>query len=326
MLLIAIAAVLGGAIVLAAVYVDQSVLRPQRMVHARLAIESAGGGAPAGPEMILNEAQTRIPFSDHLALSAQAKARMALELRRAGLPLKANEYLALRMGIAFAFSMAAAIVARLLRGPVLIVAVASLGALLLGWWLPAAYVARRRERRKNAIEKQLPEALTAVAKSLRAGSGLLQALKYAAAETPPPLGAELQQALHDLELGGDTQLAFEGLIERTESSDLAIVSTAIMIQRTVGGNLSEILTNVTKTIRERAELRAGINVLTARQRLTGNLVALLPVLVAAAFVAINRDMGSLLFTTAAGRISLAVGIGFELLGLVVIRRLGRIEV
>jgi len=198
--------------------------------------------------------------------------------------------------------------------------------MLAGWFLPHSYVAHRRKRRLEAIERQLPDALTAVAKALRAGSGLLQGLGYAAQETSDPLGTELRTTLRDLELGADAEEVFADLCRRTGSPDLDIAVTALIIQRTVGGNLSEILTNVTKTIRERAKLRGEVRVMTSRQRLTGNIVAVLPVLVAGAFLGLNPDMGRLLFEEPAGRIALAIGIAFELLGLWLIRRLAVVEV
>jgi tight adherence protein B len=99
-----------------------------------------------------------------------------------------------------------------------------------------------------------------------------------------------------------------------------------MIQRRVGGNLSEILSNVANTIRERRELRQEVLALTARQRLTANFGALLPIFVAFLLFLLNPDTTKLLVTETAGRIALIAGIGFELLGLWLIRRLAVIEV
>jgi tight adherence protein B len=154
---------------------------------------------------------------------------------------------------------------------------------------------------------------------------LLQALAYAASETPAPLGAELQQTMRDLQLGADPGITFAALSERVGNADLDIAVTAIVIQRNVGGNLSEILANVTHTIRERVKVQTEVRVLTARNRLQANLVAALPVLVAIAFIGINPDTGKLLYETNAGRIALTSGIVFELIGLWLIRRLARIE-
>jgi len=251
---------------------------------------------------------------------------MALELERAGQPLRVSEYLALRVGCAFVGGLIGFAIATRMGAPAWATVPGMLVFLLAGWFMPRRFVSHRRRRRPEAIEQQLPDALTAIAKALRAGSGLLQGLGYAAQETGDPLGPELRVTLRDLELGADAEEVFADLCRRTGSPDLDIAVTAIVIQRTVGGNLSEILTNVTRTIRERAKLRGEVRVMTSRQKLTGNIVALLPILVAGAFLGLNPDMGRLLFEEPAGRIALAIGIGFELLGLWLIRRLAVVEV
>jgi tight adherence protein B len=119
---------------------------------------------------------------------------------------------------------------------------------------------------------------------------------------------------------------FGALSERIGSHHLDIAVTAIVIQRNVGGNLAEILMNVTNTIRERLNLQREIWVLTSRQRLTAYLMALLPVVVAIVFNLLNPNMGRLLTTTTPGHIALGGGIVLELFGIWLIRRLAVIDV
>lgn len=269
---------------------------------------------------------SRFPLVDRLPLSPQARERMQTELERAGKPLKVSEYLALRLGMALAGALLAFLLLDSRNAPPWLTFAAAALLLLVGWMLPRMWLSRQRQQRRRQIEDQLPDALTAIAKSLRAGTGLLQALAYAANETEAPLGLELQATLRDLQLGAEPTDVFGELAERVNLSDLDIAVTAILIQRQVGGNLSEILMNVTNTIRQRAALHAEVRVLTARQRLTANLIALLPLLVAGAFIGLNPDMGLLLINGTAGRIALGVGIAFEALGIFLIRRLSVIEV
>ena len=315
-----------GAVALLTVLANQRMRYQGRIVSARLAPNAASPGY--GPQSILHGRRGfPLLLLDLLPLSSEARERMSGELEQAGWSIRVGEYLALRLACAAAAAAAGLVVLTSLEVEAAwLKAVVVLALLYGGWFLPRLYLSRRRQRRLEQIERQLPDALTAMAKSLRVGSGLLQALAYAADETPAPLGTELQGALRDLQLGAEAEDVFSELAQRVGSPDLDIALTAIVIQRTVGGNLSEILTNVTNTIRERAKLKGEVRVLTTRQRLTGNLVALLPVLIAVAFIAINPDTGELLFTTAPGQISLAIGIGFELLGLWLIRRLAVVEV
>jgi tight adherence protein B len=323
-MLLAIGLFVAAAVALGAAHVYQRVSMTSQAVNARLAV----GGAETGlvPRSALRRAsRSRLPFVDRLPLSLEARERMRIELERAGDPLTANEYIGLRTAAAGVGGVAGLALAAAAGMPGWLLLLLSLALLLTGWLLPRMYVGQVRSRRETQIATQLPEALTAIAKSLRAGTGLLQALGYAATETPAPLGTELQVTLRELQLGADADETFGRMSARVGNADLDIAITAILIQRSVGGNLSEILTNVTRTIRERVKLQSEIRVLTARQKLQGNLVSALPVVVAVAFIALNPDTGKLLYNNGVGRIALAVGIGFELLGLWLIRRMSVIE-
>jgi tight adherence protein B len=252
---------------------------------------------------------------------------MSRELGQAGVALRVGEYLLIRLVCLIGFGLAGWLVLQRLGVEGFgFEAVTTLAFAVAGWLLPRIYISRKRQSRLQRIEAQLPDALTAIAKSLRAGSGILQGLAFAAHETPAPLGPELQSALRDLRLGAEAEDVFASLSERVGSHDLDIAVTAIDIQRTVGGNLAEILTNVTNTIRERAALQREIRVLTAQQRLTTNLISLIPVAVAGAFIAINPELGDLLIHTTPGQIALGVGIALELIGVMAVSRLARIDV
>jgi tight adherence protein B len=265
-----------------------------------------------------------------LPLSSQAEQRMGRDLERAGWPIRVGEYLSLRLAGAAVGGVAGWLILFVLDlGPgwlgwlrvVLLFVLA-----LVGWLFPRLLLNRARGKRLERIELQLMDALMGMVRSLRSGTGFLQTLSYAAAETPAPLGPELQRTVRELQLGAEAEGVFGALNERVGSADLDIVLTAIVIQRTSGGNLSEILSNVANTMRERAKIKGEVRVLTAEQRLMGNLMALVPVLIAAALILINRDMGKLLFGTTVGQISLAIAILLELVGLWVIRRLAVIQV
>ncbi|MCK9517702.1 MAG: type II secretion system F family protein [Dehalococcoidia bacterium] len=324
-LLALIGVTLTATIALGSLYAFEQVTGERAVVRRRITGQRDGLRLTSASVLRANRS-SRLPLVDRLPLSPQARERMQTELERAGKPLKVSEFLALRLVLA----LAGALVTYLTLGPrgvhpaLLVLAASTM--LMLGWMLPRIWLSRQRQQRQRRIEEQLPDALTAIAKSLRAGTGLLQALAYAANETEAPLGPELQATLRDLQLGAEPADVFGELAERINLPDLDIAVTAILIQRQVGGNLSEILMNVTNTIRERAKLQAEVRVLTARQRLTANLIALLPILVAAAFIGLNPDMGMLLIDTTAGRIALAVGLAFEVFGILLIRRLSVIEV
>lgn len=314
-----------GAVGLTVVWASRVSSASGRLVRSRIMNSDSGLGFSA-PSVLRDVGARRMPFADKLPMSVQAQEQAAAELELAGLPWRPNEYLAMKTGSALLFAVLGVFAAILVFGSGLLAVVIALLSTFIGWRLPSIRVGMARSRRAKLIERQIPDALTAIAKSLRAGSGLLQGLAHAADETPAPLGPELRNALRDLELGGEAEEVFGTLSRRVGSADLDIALTAIMIQRTVGGNLSEILSTVAETIRERFSLRREIEVLTARQRLTTNMVAAIPVIIAALFLLINPATATLLFTTLPGQIALAFGIGFELLGIFMVRRLAVIDV
>lgn len=324
-LLFLIAISLTGAVALSVMYAYQAVFVPRAVVRER--VGSGRGLGMADPQGLRTDLEARIPLLRRLPLSEESRETMRRDLERAGVDLRVNEYLAIRLGAALALALIGGIVAAAAISSNILVIMGFVAVpALAGWGVPRLVLIRAHQRRAARIEEQMPEALLALAKSLRAGTGLMAALSYAAEETAPPLGPELAATLRDIQLGRDVGDAFASLGERVDNADLDIAVTAILIQRTVGGNLSEILTNVSETVRERFELRREIKIITARQRMSTIATACLPPIVAIAFIAINPDIGRNLFETAAGRVALGIAVGFEVLGIILSNVLGRVEV
>lgn len=324
-LLFLIAISLTGAVALSVMYAYQAVFVPRAVVRER--VGSGRGLGMADPQGLRTDLEARIPLLRKLPLSEESRETMARDLERAGADLRVNEYLAIRVGAALALAFIGGIIAAAAVSTNILVIMAFVAVpAAAGWGIPRLVLIRAHQRRAARIEAQMPDALLALAKSLRAGTGLMAALSYAAEETPAPLGPELAATLRDIQLGRDVGDAFASLGERVDNADLDIAVTAILIQRTVGGNLSEILTNVSETVRERFELRREIKIITARQRMSTIATACLPPLVAIAFIAINPDIGRNLFETAAGRVALGIAVGFEALGIILSNVLGRVEV
>jgi len=256
------------------------------------------------------------------AYGGRWSARTALELERAGLQLRVSEYVVLRMVAAL---LGFLIVALITGGsPLGLVAAVAVGT--AGFVSPAFYVHWLKARRLNKLDSQLEEMILMVSNSLKAGFGLLQSLDQAAQQLAPPMATELLRVIRDTNVGSTLEDALTAMSERVGSYDLDMIVTAIVIQRTVGGNLAEILDNVAHTIRERVRIKGEINTLTAQKKLSGIILVLLPVSLVLLFFAVNPDYMSLLFTTAAGRIMLAGAILLDLLGVFTIRRILAVDV
>ena len=152
-----------------------------------------------------------------------------------------------------------------------------LGLVLGGIVLPWIYLKWRHRRRLSAFNAQLAETLGLMAGGLQAGLSLPQAVDSVVREGNEPMAGELRRALVEQRLGVDITDALEGVGERMESEDFGWVVMAIRIQREVGGNLAEILHTVADTLREREYLRRQVRALSAEGRLSGYILAGLPV-------------------------------------------------
>ena len=249
-------------------------------------------------------------------------AKTALDLDQADLRLRVGEYATLRLGMALLlFALALVLIP---SRPVAVVIGIALG--VVGFLAPAFFVRFRKQKRLDKLESQVEEALTLAANSLKGGFGLLQSLELAAQQLEHPISTELRRTLHDINVGSSTEDALLAFSERASSYDLDIVITAILIQRSVGGNLAEILDTVAHTMRERARIRGHVKSVTASQRMTGYVLGGLPFAVMGMLFLVASDYMSPLFTTLAGQV-LLVGAGLlELIGILLIRRILAIEV
>jgi tight adherence protein B len=256
------------------------------------------------------------------ALQGGWAAKTALQLERAGLQLRVSEYMLIRfLAGVFGFLLVALISGGHPVG-LIVGAIVAVG----GFMAPAFIVLTLKARRVHRINEQLDQMVSMISNSLKAGFGLLQSLDQAAQQLSPPLSSELLRVIHETDVGATLEEALTGLAERVESYDLDMTVTAILVQRTVGGNLAEVLDNVGHTIRERVRIQGEINTLTAQKKLSGAVIGLMPVVLVLLFFAIDPDYMSTLFTHSAGRIMLVIGVVLDLLGLMAIRRILAVDI
>jgi len=157
----------------------------------------------------------------------------------------------------------------------------------IGAFLPVLYLKFKQGRRQKAFVDQLPDVLTLLVGSMRAGYGLGQAFDLVAREVAEPASKEFGRVTRATNLGLPMQQALEAMAERIQSDDLDLVVTAINIQYEMGGNLSAVLETISDTIRERIKVLRDVRSLTAQQRMTGYVLALLPVGLAVALALIQ---------------------------------------
>ena len=200
-------------------------------------------------------------------------------LSRADLKLNVAEYLALHLLLALGL----AVVGWVLGGLILaiIFGVAAL-------FMPRAYVRYLQAKRLRTFDNQLGDMLNLVVNGLRAGYSSMQALESVSRELPPPISVEFHRVVQEIQLGLPQEAALANLTRRVPSADLDFVVTAINVQREVGGNLAEILDNISHTIRERVRIKGEIATLTAQGQITAWVISLLPIGLALFLFIVNR--------------------------------------
>ena len=199
-------------------------------------------------------------------------------------------------------------------------------ATVIGAMLPTMYVRRRRTKRMNAFEELLPEAIDLVGRALRAGHPLTAGFKMAADDGPEPVAGEFRRVFEEQRFGLPIQDSLLGMADRVNIVDVRILVTAILIQREVGGNLAEILDNLSAVVRARFTIRRQIRVYTAQGRMTGYLLSALPIILFSMLYMINAEYMSILFTDPVGKVLVAGAIGMQLLGFLWIRKIIKIEI
>lgn len=178
-----------------------------------------------------------------------------------------------------------------------------------------------RARRIRLMAEQLPDALMLLGTALRSGFGFQQGLQLVAREGAAPLAPELGRLSTDMALGLNLDEALVRLQDRLGSTDGEMLASALLVQRQTGGNLSEILLNLHDTIRDRQQVHGQVRTLTAQGRLSGIVLGLIPVFIAAAFYMLNRDYLMTLVTDPRGRMMSAVALVLMAGGVVAIRRI-----
>ena len=247
--------------------------------------------------------------------------KLAVQLERADLTISPGEFIGARLILAvigFAVPL-------FFPGGVVGLIIAIVAA-VVGYNFPKFYLNHRCKARVEKLNSQLPEALMIISNALKAGFGLVQALSNAADNLAHPLSTELGRTIHEMNIGSSAEEAMLALGERSSSYDLDIVITAILVQRTVGGNLGEILDTVAETMRERVRIRGEIQTLTAQQKLTGLVIGGLPIGVGLLFQVMQPGYISPLFFTVIGKLMLGAAVMLEVVGMLIIQRILNIEV
>ena len=255
---------------------------------------------------------------DRLAEASGFSSRLEAMLEQAELPMKAGEFAALIVLCAIGGGILGAILLANIIFVLLIAAVASL--------IPYAWLLRARKKRQKLMSEQLPDVLSILASSLRAGHSFLQALDQVAGEIKDPSAGEFNRVVAEIRLGRSIDDAMVEMADRVGSEDMRWAVMAVNIQRQVGGNLAEVLDIVANTVRERAYVQRQVRVLSAEGRLSIAILSALPFGIFIYLALMNPEYVNPLFTTMLGRVLLLIGGALMATGIFVMTRIVRIDV
>ncbi len=276
--------------------------------------ETRKGGAIDYKKILANMGKILTPKG--LALTLTEK------LRAADVPLKANEFVAIQfLAVMLSLIFCLGILKNMGLGIILAVLV---------YTAPLIWLGVLKKKRAEEFNSQILDALMMIANGLKAGYSFLQALDMVAKESPDPMSKELKQVIKENSLGINLEESLIDLNKRVNSEDWDLVTTVVLIQRQVGGNLAEILDKISSTIRQRMRIKGDIQTKTAQAKISGLMVGLLPLALAGMIYLINPEFMSKLFTFKRGWFKgwyvVAAGIVWEIIGLYAIMVIVDIEV
>jgi tight adherence protein B len=250
------------------------------------AVPSATPAAPESldePGAVVGKVAGRV---DRAIIGRSFVASLRADLARANLRLTPGEFLLIQAALTFALMLIGYDVVALVAQPNLF-ALPVFG--LIGFGLPRLWLLRRAGARLKAFSDQLPDTITLMANALRSGMSLLQAMDMVAREAAPPMSEEFGRVVREIGLGVGPEEALRHLKRRVRSEDVELLVTAMNVQSQVGGNLAILLDGIADTMRERIQLKGEVRTLTTQQRVSGYVLAFMPVVGAVLMLLINPD-------------------------------------
>ena len=310
-------AALGGVFVIVSLASRKSV-----RLHSRLGkyfLGSAPGDQESADrvEQLLNPFRTTSSFLTRKLGRLRFVAPIRVDLVHANVRFGVLRYLLMRMVIA---AVAFGVVQIVFDGLLF-----STAAALAGFMIPRIVIKFKGSRRAAAFENRLAEMLDLLVGSLRAGQGLLQAIESSSSVQPEPMRSEMLRVVGQVNMGTSISDAMESLTTRFDSRDVDLLAAAIAINRETGGNLTEVLERLAKTVRQRRSVRAEAKALTAAPRATSYFLLVIPFIITGYSVAISPIYRERLLHTHVGRMIVIGAIIWSFVGFFISQKLAKAE-
>ena len=247
----------------------------------------------------------------------EGKPTLTEDLARAGLNISAPEYLLIRIGVIALGALIGLFRFGFSVGPLILGAV--------GYVIPPLVVAYLQRRRQTQFNDQLASMLQLFSNSLKTGYAIDRALETVAAKSQPPVSTEFERVTTEITLGTSVEDALSSLLLRINSPDLEFIVTAVLLHIRVGGNLAEVLDNISDTLRDRLQTKRDMSVLTAQSRASASIITGLPILLALGLYVFVPGYYAPMTSTWVGYVLLAFAAFMVLVGNLLIRRMTALE-
>lgn len=270
------------------------------------------------PSLIKQRLYAESPALDNLLKELPGATYIDKLIQQSGMNLNVAKFI----GLSLVAALAGVLVAMQLGMP--LVAGSVFG--LLAASMPMLYLQGAKHNRVIAMEQQLPDALDLMARAMKAGHAFPSALKMVGDEMPEPIASEFRTVFEEINYGISVQESLNKLIARMPSTDLGYFVIAVLIQRETGGNLTELLGNISHIIRERLKLLGTVRVLSAEGRISAWILTILPFVLAFVLQLINPKFLSVLWTDPLGLKMVGFALLMMIIGIYAMWRIIKIRV
>jgi tight adherence protein B len=319
LLAIIVFVIVAGAAFLAGSLFDERNARARLLRDRLAAVQKAAEREPSEELALLrDEMLSEIPALDTILRRSERISNFQMLLSQAGIEIRAGNMILISLGSAILLGAFAWIIGG--------ATVYGWAGLFLGALLPYSYASNRRARRFRQFEELFPEAIDTLARAVRAGHAFTSAVELISNEVAEPVASEFRKLFEEQKFGMPVRDALLNLAERMPLVDVKFFVTAVMLQRETGGNLAEILDNLSYMIRERFKIMRQVRVFTAQGRLTMLLLMALPPVIVIVMEILNPSFIQPLFADPLGHVAILIGISLQTIGYFVIRRIIHIEV
>ncbi len=300
-------------------YAYRNIRNPdRRKIQKRLGNLSSEKNAKALPDIVRKRVLSDVPFLNQILVHIPMLQRLDRLVRQANARYRPGVFilLALILGLTGFLGSSRIITNRFIS----IIIAGSLAG------IPFFYLRLKKKKRMEKFERQLPEALEMIARSLKAGLAFPSAMKLAADEFDDPLGPEFHETLNEINFGVSVGDALKNLAGRIDCPDLKYFVISVILQRETGGNLAEIIESIAYIIRERFKFKGKIRILSAEGKISAIILTSIPFFVIIALRFLNPDYINILFSDPMGKRIVGIAVFMMVMGIIVMTKMVKIKV